>query len=170
MASENLHVLITTNMGEIELELDAEKAPITVANFWSYTDSGFYKGTLFHRVIADFMIQGGGMDADMHEKPTRSPIKNEADNGLKNIRGSVAMARTQAVDSATSQFFINVQDNDFLDYSDNNAGYAVFAHVVRGMDVADRISKVATLPQDIPQQKIFILSIERLATPEPKKP
>ena len=114
-AAENPHVVLTTSYGDIEIELNAEKAPISTQNFLGYVESGFYNGTQFHRVIPGFMVQGGGFDADMGQKDTFKPIKNEADNGLRNDRGTIAMARTQAVDSATSQFFINLQDNQFLD-------------------------------------------------------
>ncbi len=140
-------VLLDTSMGQIVIELDAAKAPRTVANFLQYVRSGFYDGTIFHRVIPGFMIQGGGFTADMQQKKTRGPIVNEAGNGLKNLRGTIAMARTNRVDSATSQFFINVVDNGFLDHRDNSArgfGYCVFGHVVKGMDVVDAIAKVAT--------------------------
>ena len=134
-------VLLVTSMGNIEIELDAEKAPKSVANFEQYVKEGHYDGTVFHRVIPNFMIQGGGMTADLREKPTRKPIPLESHNGLTNVVGSVAMARTNDPNSATSQFFINVKDNDFLDQGD---GYAVFGHVVSGMDVVKKIEAVAT--------------------------
>jgi peptidyl-prolyl cis-trans isomerase A (cyclophilin A) len=160
------HVLLTTSMGEIELELKADKAPISVANFLAYVDSGHYDNTIFHRVIPNFMIQGGGFTADMAQKATRDPIKNEADNGLLNRRGSVAMARTGVVDSATSQFFINSQDNDFLNNGARDFGYAVFANVVRGMDVVDRLSDVSTTSKggmgDVPIKPVLIISAKRL--------
>ncbi len=160
------HVLLTTSMGEIELELKADKAPISVANFLSYVDSGYYDNTIFHRVIPNFMIQGGGFTADLEQKKTQAPIKNEADNGLLNRRGSVAMARTSVVDSATSQFFINSQDNDFLNNGARDFGYAVFATVVRGMDVVDRISDVSTGRKngmgDVPLKPVMIISAKRL--------
>ncbi|MGZ5035622.1 MAG: peptidylprolyl isomerase [Usitatibacter sp.] len=139
-------VRITTSMGPIVIELDKEKAPISTENFVKYVDSGHYNGTVFHRVIDNFMIQGGGFGKDMREKPTRSPIKNEASNGLKNEPYTVAMARTQVYDSATSQFFINSQSNGFLNYSGPGSGYAVFGKVVDGKDVVDKIRKVRVQP------------------------
>jgi len=135
-------VLLETSMGNILIELDAEKAPITVENFLKYVDDGFYDGTVFHRVVPTFMIQGGGFTPDGKEKATRPPIKNEWANGLKNKRGTIAMARTAAPDSATAQFFINVKDNLFLSEPRGGAGYAVFGEVVEGMDVVDRIKGV----------------------------
>ena len=135
-------VVLETTQGTIRIELNADKAPITVQNFVEYVNAGHYDGTIFHRVIPGFMVQGGGMTEDMREKKSRSPIKNEAGNGLKNGRGTVAMARTGVVDSATAQFFINVKDNDFLNHQDETArgfGYAVFGEVTEGMDVVDRI-------------------------------
>lgn len=165
-AADNPHVVINTSFGEIELELDAEKAPITVNNFLDYVDAERYDGTIFHRVIANFMIQGGGFDRYMQQKATKAAIKNEADNGLKNTRGTVAMARTQAPDSATMQFFINHADNDFLDHSSRDFGYAVFAKVVRGMDVVDQIAQVKTssygMHQNVPIDPIVINSIKRV--------
>ena len=140
-------VLMETSLGNIELELDAEKAPITVENFLAYIEEGFYDGTIFHRVIPDFMIQGGGFTADMSQKGTRDPIKIEADNGLKNDRGTIAMARTQIPDSATAQFFINHKDNGFLNHRSPDIqgwGYAVFGKVTEGMDVVDSIAAVST--------------------------
>lgn len=140
-------VVLETSEGNITLELDAEKAPITVKNFLDYVEAGHYDGTIFHRVISNFMIQGGGMDAQMKEKKTRGQIKNEADNGLTNLRGTVAMARTQVVDSATAQFFINLKDNSFLNHRDKSSagyGYAVFGKVIDGMDVVEKIKGVAT--------------------------
>ena len=160
------HVLLSTSMGDIELELKADKAPISVANFLAYVDSGYYENTIFHRVIPGFMIQGGGFTADMDKKDTQAPIKNEADNGLVNRRGTVAMARTNVVDSATSQFFINSKDNDFLNNGSRDFGYAVFATVVNGMDVVDRISDVSTGNKggmgDVPLKPVMILSAKRL--------
>ncbi len=160
------HVLLNTSMGEVEIELDGVKAPISVKNFLGYVDSGYYNGTVFHRVIPDFMIQGGGFTPDMQQKATQASIKNEADNGLLNTRGSLAMARTSAVDSATSQFFINSKDNDFLNHGSRDFGYAVFAHVVRGMDVVDKISGVATSDsggnQNVPRQPVLIIDAKRL--------
>jgi peptidyl-prolyl cis-trans isomerase B (cyclophilin B) len=156
-------VTLHTSLGDITLELDAEKAPETVANFLQYARDGFYDGTIFHRVIDNFMIQGGGMNADMTQKPTRAPIANEANNGLKNKTGTVAMARTNDPHSATAQFFINVKDNDFLDHRAPTAqgwGYAVFGRVVSGMDVVDKIRKVATgskgFHQDVPRDAVTI--------------
>ncbi|WP_443191245.1 peptidylprolyl isomerase [Pseudomonas indica] len=166
LAAEKPHVLLTTSAGEIEIELEAEKAPVSVKNFLAYVDSGFYNGTIFHRVIPGFMIQGGGFDAEMQQKDTQAPIKNEADNGLHNVRGTLAMARTQAVNSATSQFFINHQDNAFLDHGSRDFGYAVFGKVVRGMDVVDQIAQVPTgnrgMFQNVPRQPVVILSAKRL--------
>lgn len=137
-------ITIKTNHGEIKAKLFDEKAPITCENFRQYVADGFFNGTIFHRVIPDFMIQGGGFEADMNQKPTRTTIKNEADNGEKNRRGTFAMARTAAVDSATAQFFINLGENDFLNHGDHDFGYAVFAEVTEGMDVVDAIAGVAT--------------------------
>ena len=165
-AADNPHVVINTSFGEIELELEAEKAPITVNNFLDYVDAERYDGTIFHRVIANFMIQGGGFDRYMQQKATKAAIKNEADNGLKNTRGTVAMARTEAPDSATMEFFINHADNDFLDHSSRDFGYAVFAKVVRGMDVVDQIAQVKTssygMHQNVPIDPIVIKSIKRV--------
>ena len=142
-----MKAILETSKGTITLELDSDKAPITVANFVKYAKKGHYDGTIFHRVIDGFMIQGGGMTKDMNEKDTDDPIKNEAMNGLKNLRGTIAMARTMVVDSATSQFFINLVDNDFLDFTAptrSGFGYAVFGKVTDGMDVVDAIAKVPT--------------------------
>ena len=161
-------VVMKTSMGTIKIELDEAKAPVTVKNFLAYVDEGFYDGTIFHRVIDGFMVQGGGFTADMTQKPTKPPIKNEAGNGLKNLRGTIAMARTSVVDSATAQFFINVVDNAFLDHRDDTSqgfGYAVFGRVVEGMDVVDKIKKVATTTHqgmaDMPAQPVMIESIRR---------
>ncbi len=158
-------VRIQTNKGQITIELDAENAPISTDNFLAYVRSGFYDQTIFHRVIPGFMIQGGGFTTDMAQKKTEAPIKNEADNGLKNLRGTLAMARTQVVDSATNQFFINLTDNDFLNHkgtSPNAYGYAVFARVTEGMEVVDEIAKVATgnqgHHQDVPKEAVIIES------------
>lgn len=142
---QNPQVVLETSKGKIVVRLFADKAPVSTANFLAYVDSGFYKDTIFHRVIADFMVQGGGYTKDLERKPTREPIKNEADNGLSNVRGTLAMARTDRVDSATSQFFINVKDNRQLDHSTANFGYAVFGEVVGGMNVVDAIRQVPTL-------------------------
>ncbi len=159
--------LIQTNMGDIKIELYEDKAPISVKNFIQYANEGAYDGTIFHRVIENFMIQGGGFSKDFKQKPTHSPIKNEADNGLKNERGTLAMARTGVVDSATNQFFINVTDNTFLNFRGKNPseyGYAVFARVIDGMDVVDKIKKVKTgsflSHQDVPKETVEILSIK----------
>lgn len=153
-------VKLVTSMGDIVVELDAAKAPQTVANFTQYVKDKHYNGTIFHRVIKDFMIQGGGMNAQMQEKSVRAPIPLEAKNGLKNVRGAVAMARTNVPDSATAQFFINVKDNDFLNAAPGNDGYAVFGKVVQGMEVVDKIRAVATgsagMHQDVPNQAIVI--------------
>src|SRR5579862_1222806 len=155
LAAENAHphVVMTTSMGTIELELDRAKAPVTVANFLAYVKSGHYKGTIFHRVIKGFMIQGGGFTSDMQEKPAKPPIKNEGGNGLKNDRGTVAMARTSDPDSATAQFFINTVNNGFLnrDQARDGVGYTVFGKVVKGMDVVDKIEKVKTGTKDTPR-------------------
>ncbi|NUF35963.1 peptidyl-prolyl cis-trans isomerase, partial [Acinetobacter oleivorans] len=151
-------VEMQTNLGNIEIQLYDEKAPISVKNFKTYIKSNFYKDTIFHRVIPGFMAQGGGLTANMQEKTTRAPIKNEAGNGIANTRGTLAMARTANPDSATSQFFINVADNSFLNRSAGNAGYAVFGKVIKGMDVVDRIVKVPTtndgMHQNVPKQPI----------------
>jgi peptidyl-prolyl cis-trans isomerase A (cyclophilin A) len=158
-------VVLNTSLGKIKLELDAEKAPITVENFLAYVDAGFYDGTVFHRVIPGFMIQGGGMNADLGQKETRGPIQNEADNGLENDRGTVAMARTAAKDSATAQFFINLKDNDFLNHGARDFGYAVFGRVVEGMDVVDKIAAVPTggkgMHQNVPLEPVLIISARR---------
>jgi cyclophilin family peptidyl-prolyl cis-trans isomerase len=165
-------VVIETNYGKITVELDDEKAPLSVANFLSYVDSGHYKDTIFHRVIKDFMIQGGNFTTEMVPKKTTTPIKNEAGNGLRNLRGTIAMARTGVIDSATSQFFINLKDNDFLDHKDNSIrgyGYAVFGKVTGGMDVVDKIgtSPTHTFRQfsDVPVEPVVILNITHLAKP-----
>jgi cyclophilin family peptidyl-prolyl cis-trans isomerase len=158
-------VVLDTTMGQIEIELDAEKAPISTQNFLDYVKAGHYAGTIFHRVIPSFMVQGGGMTADLRQKKTNAPIKNEAGNGLKNERGTVAMARTGIVDSATSQFFINVKDNEFLNHQDETSrgfGYAVFAKVIAGMDVVDKIRNVRTTTRepyaDVPVETVEIRS------------
>ena len=153
-------VELVTTMGDIVIELDAAKAPKTVENFLQYVKSGHYDGTIFHRVINNFMIQGGGMKTDMTQKPTRAPIPLESRNGLVNVRGSVAMARTSDPNSASAQFFINVKDNDFLDAANarDGHGYAVFGKVVSGMDVVDKIKAVPTGPGDVPLQPVVIKS------------
>ncbi len=157
-------VVMDTSYGKIKVELFADKAPITVKNFLQYLDDKHYDGTIFHRVIANFMIQGGGYNPNMTERPTRPPIKNESDNGLKNLRGTIAMARTGQVDSATAQFFINVVDNASSDRSNIDAGYCVFGRVIDGMDVVDRIRNVTTAPPpraDQPIEDIVIKSVQR---------
>ena len=159
-------VKLTTSMGAITLELNSEKAPISTENFVKYVESGHYNGTIFHRVIGTFMIQGGGFTKDLVQKPTNAPIKNEAANGLKNDNYTVAMARTGVVDSATTQFFINVSNNDFLNHAGPaNFGYAVFGKVVEGMDVVDKMKAVKTggkgmFPTDVPQETITIEKAE----------
>ncbi|HTF92194.1 MAG TPA: peptidylprolyl isomerase [Verrucomicrobiae bacterium] len=165
MAEKNPVVLLSTSMGNIRIELDATKAPITSKNFVDYVNDGHYNGLIFHRVIPGFMIQGGGMDPQMNEKKNKSPIKNEAANGLKNNLGTVAMARTNVVDSATSQFFINVKNNDFLNHRSTapaEFGYAVFGQVIEGMDVVQNIEKVRTgnkgHHQDVPVDAVVINS------------
>ena len=160
------HVTIATTVGQMTLELDADNAPKTVENFLAYANSGFYDGTIFHRVINNFMIQGGGFTTDMEQKPTQAPVDNEANNGLKNERGTIAMARTQDPHSATAQFFINVQDNDFLNHTGENMqgwGYTVFGKITQGEDVLDKIRCVQTGSQsghqDVPTEPIIIESI-----------
>ena len=152
-------VLIKTSKGDIKVELYKEKAPISVENFLSYVNDGYYSGTIFHRVIKNFMIQGGGFTADMKQKSPKDPIKNEAKNGLSNSKGTLAMARTAVVDSATSQFFINHDDNKFLDHGTRDYGYAVFGKVIEGMDVVDKIAIVPTGHQDVPTETVTIESI-----------
>jgi len=165
----NTKVVFETTAGEIHVQLADKKAPITVKNFLKYVENGHYKGTVFHRVIDNFMIQGGGLDKDMQTKKTLSPIKNEADNGLSNNTGTIAMARTGVVDSATSQFFINVSDNDFLNHkskSDRGYGYAVFGKVVKGMSVVNKIKKSKTqslgMHKNVPVDPIIIKNIRKL--------
>ncbi|MFE4361882.1 MULTISPECIES: peptidylprolyl isomerase [unclassified Kitasatospora] len=160
-------VKLSTNHGDIVLRLDAEKAPATVENFLRYVTDGFYDGTVFHRVIDNFMVQGGGMEPGLKRKETRAPIENEADNGLKNVKYSVAMARTGDPHSATAQFFINVADNDFLNHSGKNPqgwGYAVFGEVVEGQEVVDAIRAVATGSraghQDVPKEDVVLVKAE----------
>ncbi len=169
-AAAPVKVQIDTNMGAIVLQLDPAKAPITVANFLKYVDDGFYTNTIFHRVIDGFMIQGGGFTRDFHKKDTRAPILNEADNGLKNTRGTIAMARTFEPHSATAQFFINVVDNPFLDHTDKTPrgwGYCVFGHVIAGMDVVDKIRQLPTTAagpfnKDVPSPSVIITAVKRL--------
>jgi cyclophilin family peptidyl-prolyl cis-trans isomerase len=161
------NVVLETSHGAITLELDEDKAPATVKNFLGYVDDKFYDGTVFHRVIPDFMIQGGGFEPGMREKRSKAPIKNESGNGLANTRGAVAMARTSVPDSATAQFFINVKDNDFLDKANarDRVGYCVFGRVTAGLDVVDKIKAVSTTTraghQDVPAQDVVILSARR---------
>jgi peptidyl-prolyl cis-trans isomerase A (cyclophilin A) len=158
-AAKAPHVLLETTNGQIEIELDSVKAPISTKNFLDYVNSGFYNNTIFHRVIPGFMVQGGGFTQQMQQKETKAPIKNESKNGLHNVRGTLSMARTSNPDSATSQFFINVKDNDFLDQGD---GYAVFGKVVKGMDVVDVIVNSQTTTKsgmkDVPADPVFIKS------------
>jgi cyclophilin family peptidyl-prolyl cis-trans isomerase len=158
-------VILETSQGNIEIELDAKSAPVTVENFLAYVDAGHYDGTIFHRVIPGFMIQGGGFDAAMSQKPTRAPIKNEADNGLGNARGTIAMARTNDPNSATAQFFINTVDNANLNRNPSSAGYAVFGKVTAGMDVVDKIEKVPTTSKgghrDVPSEAVTITKARR---------
>jgi len=160
-------VILHTNFGDITLELDAEKAPKTVANFLNYANDGFYDGTIFHRVIDGFMIQGGGFDKDMNQKSTNDPVENEANNGLKNDNGTIAMARTNDPHSATAQFFINVKDNSFLNFSSESMqgwGYAVFGKVTDGMDIVEKIKAVKTGNHgphgDVPVEPVIIESVE----------
>ena len=163
---QNPQVLMETSMGPIKIELFKDKAPISVRNFLSYVKDGYYDGLIFHRVIKTFMVQGGGMDENMQPKKTKFAIKNEANNGLSNKRGTLAMARTSVVDSATSQFFINVVDNSFLDYKGKSPdlfGYAVFGEVIEGMEVVDAIKEVKTGSKgghsDVPLESVFINSV-----------
>ncbi len=165
----NPQVLLKTSKGDITVELFQDKAPVSVKNFLSYVDDKAYDGTIFHRVIKGFMVQGGGMTADMHEKSSKPPIKNEAANGLKNKRGTLAMARTPEIDSATCQFFINLVDNTFLDHQEGDPekfGYAVFGKVVAGMDVVDAIAAVPTgskgMHRDVPREPVTIVSVTRV--------
>jgi len=167
MSETQTKVKFQTTLGDFIIELDAEKAPITVKNFITYVEEGFFNGTIFHRIIPGFMAQGGGFDTSFAQKETHGMIKNEADNGLKNDRGTLAMARTPAPDSATAQFFINYKDNDFLNYSaptQNGWGYAVFAKVVEGMDIVDEMANQATGNknghQDVPKTDIIIEKAE----------
>jgi len=164
MNTKNPVVLMKTSKGDIKIELFEDKAPISVKNFLDYANEGFYNGTIFHRVIDGFMVQGGGFSSDMNQKATKAPIKNEATNGVKNERGTLAMARTSVVDSATGQFFINVVDNPFLDYqSPGNYGYAVFGKVIKGMDAVDKIKDVRTGMKgghrDVPVEPVEIISV-----------
>jgi cyclophilin family peptidyl-prolyl cis-trans isomerase len=159
----DIMITIKTNHGDIKVDLFDDKAPITCQNFRQYIDEGFFADTIFHRVIPNFMIQGGGMEHDMRQKQTRDPIKNEADNGESNRRGTLAMARTSDVNSATAQFFINLHDNNFLDHGGRDFGYAVFGEVVDGMDVVDTIAAVRTGDfgghQDVPLETVKIVEV-----------
>ncbi len=171
--AQNTLVEMNTNVGNIEIELFNDKAPISVKNFEDYAKSGFYNGTVFHRVIPGFMIQGGGLESNLVEKTIeKAPIKNESSNGLKNKRGTLAMARTNDPNSARSQFFINTVDNDFLNKSAMNAGYAVFGQVTKGMDIVEKIEKTATgnrgMYQNVPTQSIVIQSVKIKAPKESK--
>ncbi len=163
--AENPKVIFSTTVGNFVIELYTDKAPITVKNFLAYVDAEFFDSTIFHRVIPGFMIQGGGFTESMQKKPTDPPIKNEAKNGLKNKRGTLSMARTQVVDSATSQFFVNLKDNAFLDHSTRSSGYAVFARVIAGMEVIDKIAAVPTGKkgpyQNVPKTPVVIKSARR---------
>jgi len=156
-------ITIKTNHGDIKVDLFDDKAPVTCENFRQYIADGFFNDTIFHRVIPNFMIQGGGMEADMSQKKTRAPIKNEADNGESNRRGTLAMARTMDINSATAQFFINLRDNDFLDHGTRDFGYAVFGEVVDGMDVVDAIAAVPTGNkgghQDVPVETVTVVEV-----------
>ena len=164
-ASDPVQIVISTSKGDIELELYADKAPKTVENFLAYIDEGFYEGTVFHRVINGFMIQGGGFDGDFQRKKTRAPVENEANNGLKNQRGTIAMARTAEPHSATAQFFINHKNNTALDYPSRDGwGYCVFGKVTSGMDVVDEIAKMPTgsnkfIRRDVPKESIEIRKV-----------
>jgi peptidyl-prolyl cis-trans isomerase A (cyclophilin A) len=161
-------VRFETSLGSFTLELDASRAPVTVENFLSYVDEGFFDGLIFHRVIPGFMIQGGGFAPDMSQKKNRAPIRNEATNGLKNARGTIAMARTNDINSATSQFFINLSDNAFLDNAPGNHGYAVFGRITEGLDTIDRIAKERTGRRkghdDVPVTDVVIQSARRVPT------
>jgi len=157
-----------TTLGRFTVELYEKEAPVTVANFLKYIDDGFFDGTIFHRIVPGFVIQGGGFTEDMSQKKNHPPIKNEADNGVKNARGTLSMARTNDINSATSQFFVNLKDNDFLDHSRGNFGYAVFAKVTEGMDVVDKIAAVETGRKrgfdDVPVEAVTMKSVKRVKT------
>ena len=155
-----------TTLGDFTVEFYEKEAPLSVANFLRYVDDGFFDSTIFHRIVPGFVIQGGGFTEDMTQKKTHPPVKNEADNGLKNSRGSLSMARTNDINSATSQFFVNLKDNDFLDHSRGNFGYAVFARVTKGMDVIDKIAAVETGRKrgfdDVPVEAVIMKSVRRI--------
>ena len=167
MSAENTQVRFETSHGDFSVEVDGETAPISAQNFLRYVDEGFYDGTIFHRVIPGFMIQGGGFTAEMEHKDGHAPIRNEANNGLRNLRGTLAMARTNDLHSATSQFFVNLVDNGFLDHRTGSFGYAVFGRVVDGIDVIDRIAKLKTGRRhghdDVPAESVLIKSARRTA-------
>jgi cyclophilin family peptidyl-prolyl cis-trans isomerase len=175
--AQNPRVVLETSQGLVEIELFKDKAPVSADNFLEYVDNGFYNGKIFHRVIPGFMIQGGGFDANMSQAQTRPPIKNEAGNGLKNRRGTLAMARTNVVDSATAQFFINLADNAFLDHNaptPKGYGYAVFGQVVKGMEVVDAIAGLPTTTvgahADVPVSPVIIISARRVKTVDDATP
>ncbi len=157
-----------TNLGSFDIELNDKEAPLSAANFLAYVEAGFFDGTIFHRVIPGFMIQGGGMTAGLAQKDTRAPIQNEAKNGLKNLRGTLSMARTNDINSATSQFFVNLVDNGFLDHAPGNYGYAVFGRVTAGMDTVDKIAKVKTGRSkghsDVPVDDVVVVAARRIET------
>ena len=159
-------ILFETTLGDFKIEFFEKEAPISVANFQKYIDANYFDGTIFHRIVPGFVIQGGGFTEDMTQKKTQPPIKNEADNGLKNSRGSLSMARTNDINSATSQFFVNLKDNDFLDHSRGNFGYAVFAKVTEGMDVIDKIAAVETGRRkgfdDVPLEPVIMKSVRKI--------
>ena len=159
-------ILFETTLGDFKIEFFEKEAPISVANFQKYIDANYFDGTIFHRIVPGFVIQGWGFTEDMTQKKTQPPIKNEADNGLKNSRGSLSMARTNDINSATSQFFVNLKDNDFLDHSRGNFGYAVFAKVTEGMDVIDKIAAVETGRRkgfdDVPLEPVIMKSVRKI--------
>ena len=159
-------ILFETTLGDFKIEFFEKEAPISVANFKKYIEDAFFDGTIFHRIVPGFVIQGGGFTEDMSQKKTQAAIKNEADNGLKNSRGTLSMARTSDINSATSQFFVNLKDNDFLDHSRGNFGYAVFARVTEGMDVIDKIADVETGRKrgfdDVPVEPVIMTSVRRI--------
>jgi len=166
-------ILFETTLGDFTVELFEKDAPETVVNFVKYIDAGFFDGTIFHRIVPGFVIQGGGFTEDMSQKRTQPPIKNEADNGLKNLRGTLSMARTNDINSATSQFFVNLKDNDFLDHKPGNFGYAVFARVTDGMDVVDKIAAVATGRRrgfdDVPTEAVIMKHVHRIVPKQVKQ-
>ncbi len=159
-------ILFETTLGDFKIEFFEKEAPLSVANFRKYIDGGFFNGTIFHRIVPGFVIQGGGFTEDMTQKKTEAPIKNEADNGLKNSRGTLSMARTNDINSATSQFFVNLKDNDFLDHNRGNFGYAVFARVTEGMDVVDKIAAVETGRRrgfdDVPLETVIMKTVRKI--------